>query len=449
MPEDSPRRLIIMAILACIAAVVSYARGYFEAQNSKKLERDAAEAENKKTKKLLNYILEKEQEINDTLWGGQTLLLVFQALVFGALCHDVIDELKTGLSGAAGYFMNFGIYLCGGLIFVFLYVVLVRRLFAAFGTSKGRKTEKYRSLRLVRFLYFVFLPFSGVCGFVTKSFVRMLGLEQTVLDENVTEDEILTLVDMGEENGVIESGEKEMIENVLDFTDVTAGELLTHRTALTAVPIDISEKDLLAVIRETGYSRLPVYEGDVDSIVGILSTKLYLLDRFEKNGEKKPLKDLLYPPHFVPESVHASNLLSDMKKNKVHMAVVVDEYGGTAGIITMEDLLEEIVGSIYDETDDPASDDGDIVRLEDNLWRVKGSTELEKLFEELDVVPPEEPDFDTLAGLVFSCLDLIPEDGEKPEVEKYGLHVKVEKIAERRVVSALVSKLPEAGEEEE
>ena len=240
-----------------------------------------------------------------------------------------------------------------------------------------------------------------------------------------------------------------MIENVLDFTDVTAGELLTHRTVMTAVPVDISDKELIKVIKETGYSRIPVYEGDIDSIIGVLSTKLYLLERFEKDGERKPLKDLLYEPHFVPESVRASTLLSDMKKNKVHMAVVVDEYGGTAGIITMEDLLEEIVGSIYDETDDPASEDGDIVKLEDNLWRVKGSVDLETLCEHLGVNLPDDLDFDTLAGLVFSRLDIIPEDGATPEVSAMGLNIKVEKISERRIVSALVSKLPEEDEDKD
>ena len=451
MSPDSPRRLLIIALLAVVSAVVSYAGGYLEAQNSKKLERDASETENKKLKKLLDYIVGKEQQIGDALKAAQIFLLAFAALVFGALCHDVIDDisLTASLSGFSLFAANAAVYICGGLVFVLLYIIFVRRLFEAFGTEKGRKTARYRSLHLVRALYLVFRPLSALCSFVAKGFVRMLGLEKEVFDETVTQDEILTLVDIGEENGAIEQGEKELIENVFDFTDVTAGDLLTHRTSMTAVPLDISEEDLLKVIEETGYSRIPVYDGNVDKIIGVLGTKNYLLNRLHRAGERKSLKDLLYPPHYVPESVHAANLLSEMKKNKVHMAVVVDEFGGTAGIITMEDLLEEIVGSIYDETDDPAAEDEDIKELGEGVFRVSGSAELETLFERLGVKEPDDLDFDTLAGLVYSRLDVIPEDGATPEVDALGLHIKVEKVSERRIVSALVSKLPEKEEPEE
>ncbi|MBQ9469154.1 MAG: HlyC/CorC family transporter [Clostridia bacterium] len=441
MSGDSPRRLLIIALLAVFSAVVSYARGYLEAQNSKKLERDAQDAESPALRKLLRYILEHEQPLNDGLWAAQMLLLAFQALIFGVLCHDISDDVHAAgsLTGFPSVLTDVGIYLCGGLVFSFLYIVFVRRFFAAFGKAKGRKAVRYRSLRLARTLYYISLPFSALCNFVTRAIVRMLGFGKDALDENVTQDEILTLVDMGEENGAIEQGEKEMIENVFDFTDITAGDILTHRTAMTAVPLDVSEEDLLALIEETGYSRIPVYDRDVDKIVGILSTKLYLLNRLHKAPERKSLRELLYEPHFVPETVHATNLLAEMKKNKIHMAVVVDEWGGTAGIITMEDLLEEIVGNIYDETDDPATEDADIVPLEDGTCRVSGTAQLETLFETLGLNLPDDLDFDTLAGLVFSKLDVIPENGSTPEVDALGLHIKVEKIADRRIVSAIVS----------
>ena len=237
---------------------------------------------------------------------------------------------------------------------------------------------------------------------------------------------------------------------MLDFTDVTAGDLLTHRTAMTAVPLDISDGELLSVIEETGYSRIPVYKDDIDNIVGILGTKSYLLNRLHKKEEQKSLEELLYDPHFVPESVHATNLLTDMKKNKVHMSVVVDEYGGTAGIITMEDLLEEIVGNIYDETDDPSDEEeGDIVKLEENLWRVKGSADLDTLCQVLGINLPEDLEVETLAGLLFSQLSVIPEDGSTPVVECYGLRIQAEKILERRIESALVSLLPPKEEKTE
>ena len=446
MGDDSWRRLIIIAILAVFSAVISYVRGYADVQNGKKLERDAEENDIPGAKKLLRFFDDKEQKIHDALWASQMFLLIFESLIFGVLWHDVMDEINKA-SGISYWAINAAVFFGGGVVFAFLYVVFIRRLFENFGNSRGRKTKNYKSYALIRFLYVLSLPFASVCDFFTKTVAKMLGIGTKAPEEDVTEDEILTLVDLGEENGTIESGEKEMIENVLDFTDVTAGDILTHRIEMTAVPLDIPEEELMEIIQKTEYSRIPVYKEDVDDIVGILGTKTYLLDRLGKKDEQKPLSELLYPPHFVPESVHADKLLSDMKKNKVHMAVVVDEFGGTAGIITMEDLLEEIVGNIYDETDDPAAEE-DIVQLSDNLWRVKGTTELDKLFEALGVNLPESLEFDTVAGLVFSHLTVIPEDGAQPEVDCCGLHIKVEKMAERRIEEALVSRIPKEPEEE-
>ena len=452
MSGDSGRRLIIIALLAALSAIISYARGYFEEQNGKKLCRDA-EAGSPHAKKMYAFFSEKEQKVKDALWSTQMLLLCFEGLIFGVLCHDIMDAIHEKPTFPADFpdlLLNVLVFLAGGLVFAFLYIVFIRRLFAAFGTARGRKTKNYNSYGLIRFLYGLSLPFSCLVNSATKVFVRMLGIGTEALDEDVTQDEILTLVDMGEETGAIESGEKEMIENVLDFTDVTAGDLLTPRTAMTAVPLDISDGELLSVIEETGYSRIPVYKDDIDNIVGILGTKSYLLNRLHKKEEQKSLEELLYDPHFVPESVHATNLLTDMKKNKVHMSVVVDEYGGTAGIITMEDLLEEIVGNIYDETDDPSDEEeGDIVKLEENLWRVKGSADLDTLCQVLGINLPEDLEVETLAGLLFSQLSVIPEDGSTPIVECYGLRIQAERILERRIESALVSLLPPKEEKTE
>ena len=427
MSGDSGRRLIIIALLAALSAIISYARGYFEEQNGKKLCRDA-EAGSPHAKKMYAFFSEKEQKVKDALWSTQMLLLCFEGLIFGVLCHDIMDAIHEKPTFPADFpdlLLNVLVFLAGGLVFAFLYIVFIRRLFAAFGTARGRKTKNYNSYGLIRFLYGLSLPFSCLVNSATKVFVRMLGIGTEALDEDVTQD-------------------------VLDFTDVTAGDLLTHRTAMTAVPLDISDGELLSVIEETGYSRIPVYKDDIDNIVGILGTKSYLLNRLHKKEEQKSLEELLYDPHFVPESVHATNLLTDMKKNKVHMSVVVDEYGGTAGIITMEDLLEEIVGNIYDETDDPSDEEeGDIVKLEENLWRVKGSADLDTLCQVLGINLPEDLEVETLAGLLFSQLSVIPEDGSTPIVECYGLRIQAERILERRIESALVSLLPPKEEKTE
>ncbi len=258
--------------------------------------------------------------------------------------------------------------------------------------------------------------------------------------EEVSEDEIMAMVEEGEESGAIESNEKELIENVFEFNNSTAEDVMIHRTDMVTIDLEDSDEEILDAIRSSGLSRFPVYQDTVDDIVGILSTREYLLN--SRLPQPKPLKELLRPAYFVPESVRADILFRDMQNRKTHMALVVDEYGGTSGLVTLEDLLEEIVGNIYDEFDPQAEQE--IIQLEPNLWRVSGSADLEELSEAMHLDLPldeDELDCDTLGGLVFAQMSVIPEDGSRPVVETMGLRIRVEELCDRRVEWALVEKL--------
>lgn len=257
--------------------------------------------------------------------------------------------------------------------------------------------------------------------------------------DDVTEKEILEMVDAGSEAGSIEIAEKEMIENIFEFNNQTAEEVMTHRTKVTFIQVDQTSDEILETIRSSGLSRFPVYDQDIDDIIGTLSARDFLLNLLSK--DPRPLRDLIREAYFVPETVPADVLFRDLQKKKIHMAIVVDEYGGMSGIITMEDLLEEIVGNIYDEFD-PQAEMG-IVHLEDNLWRVPGNTPLDEVADALNVEIGESEEYDTLGGLVFSQLTTIPGDGSRPEVDAEGLHIIVESLKDHRVVSALVSILPD------
>jgi len=270
-----------------------------------------------------------------------------------------------------------------------------------------------------------------------KLFARLrksLGPQKEPLQEDVTEEEIRAMVDIGGEKGAIEPEEKEMIQNVLEFGDLTAGDIMVHRTDITAIPSTAVYDEIKALIEESGYSRFPVYGEDMDDITGVLSARNFLLN------PGKPLKELLRTPYAVPESVAADVLFRNMQRQKVHMAVVVDEYGGTGGIITMEDLLERIVGDIYDESDD-SEEDTDIVPLDSGKWRVAGSCELALLSETLGVELPVDEEYKTLGGLVFDQLSQIPEDGSRPVVEAFGLRIQVDELSDRRVEWATVEKI--------
>ena len=311
-----------------------------------------------------------------------------------------------------------------------------------------KKAEKVAraTCGVVSALSVVFRPLIWILSKSTNAILRLLGIDPKEVEEEVSEDEILMMVDIGEETGAIETSERELIENIFEFNNNTAEDVMVHRTDMVMVWLEDPAEEILKTIEESGLSRFPVYNEDADDIVGILSTRDYLFNTHRK--QPKTFRELLRPAYFVPESVRTDVLFRDMQSKKVHMAIVVDEYGGTSGLVTMEDLLEEIVGNIYDEFD--PQDEQDITRLEDNLWRVAGSAELELLAEELDVDLPEDDEYDTLGGLVFSQLSVIPEDGSQVEVDVCGLHVKVVELSDRRVEWALVSKLekPAANEDE-
>ena len=271
----------------------------------------------------------------------------------------------------------------------------------------------------------VFRPVIWLLSKSTNGVLRALHIDPKADEEDVSEDEIRMMVDLGEERGAIESNEKELIDNIFEFNNTTAEDVMIHRTDMVTLALDEEEDVILDTIRQSGLSRFPVYQNDVDDIVGILSTREYLLNFHLP--DPKPIRELLRTAYFVPESVPADVLFRDMQGKKTHMALVVDEYGGTSGLVTLEDLLEELVGNIYDEFD--PQEEQDIIRLEDNKWRVSGSADLEELAEALDLdLSDEDLDYDTLGGLVFSQLSVIPDDGSRPIVEALGLRIQVEEL---------------------
>ena len=288
----------------------------------------------------------------------------------------------------------------------------------------------------------VFRPIVWLLSKSTNAMLRLFRINPNAADDQVTEEEIRMMVDIGGENGTIQQDERTMIENIFEFNNSTAESIMIHRMDVVTIQVDDAYEDIIQTIQESGLSRFPVYDEDIDDIVGVLNTRDFLLNA--QSSAPKTLRELLRPAYLVPETVQADALFRDMQKRKMHMAIVVDEYGGMSGIVTMEDLLEEIVGNIYDEFD-PA-EESEIVQLEDNLWRCSGTVDLETLAETLQIDLPLDEEFDTLGGMIFNCFTAIPDDGAKPTVEVNGLHIEVEKLSEHRVETALVSKILPATE---
>ena len=290
----------------------------------------------------------------------------------------------------------------------------------------------------------VFRPIIWLLSKSTNGVLRLFGIDPKADQEDVSEDEILMMVDLGEERGAIEASEKELIENIFEFNNTTAEDVMVHRTDMVMVWAQDTSDDIINTILASGRSRFPVYEEDADAGGRYARSSDILLSAQE--DQPKPLAELLRPAYFVPESVRTDVLFRDMQSKKVHMAIVVDEYGGTSGLVTMEDLLEEIVGNIYDEFD--PLEEKDIEQVEPGVWKASGSCDLELVAEALGMEFPEEEESDTLGGLVFAQLSVIPEDGSQLEVDACGLHIKVLNFTDRRVEQALVSKLEPASTEE-
>lgn len=252
------------------------------------------------------------------------------------------------------------------------------------------------------------------------------------------EEKILAMVEEGEEEGSIKSSEKELIENIFEFNELTAEDVMIHRRDVVMIAQEDTHETIMNRILTSGLSRFPVYKADADDVVGTLSTRQYLLNCHA--SEPKSLDALIRPAYFVPERVPAEQLLRDMQQTKNHFSVVVDEYGGVRGIVTLEDLLEEIVGNIYDEFD--PLDQLEIIQIEQNLWRVSGGTDLEELADKIGWdIPEEDRDFDSVGGLVFHELAMVPEDGSHPVVDVCGIRICVEQMQERRILWTLISKL--------
>ena len=301
------------------------------------------------------------------------------------------------------------------------------------------------SCRVVSAIATIAKPVVKLLSLSTNGVLRLLRMKTDVEEEQVTEDEIRMMIDLGNESGSINEDEKELLHNVFDFSDQTVSDVMTHAADVESISVDATREEVLDTIRSTGLSRFPVYGEDESDILGVLNTRDFLVD-WVSDGTKS-VRDLMRPAYLVPESLSADDLLRDMQIKKIHLAVVLDEYGELAGVITVEDLLEEIVGNIYDEFD-PAEPQ-ELEQLGENLWRVSGSLSVEDLAEELDMELPEDEDYDTVGGMLLSCLRTIPEDGSRPLVQVHGLELQAEKVEDHRIRSVLVRKLPDNTEEQE
>lgn len=282
----------------------------------------------------------------------------------------------------------------------------------------------------------IFKPFVALLSHSTNAVAKLFGVGPGDDPNNVTEEEIRMMVDVGEESGAIEESEKDMINNVFEFNNRTAGEIMTHRTEISAVEDTAALADIMEIAIHEGFSRIPVFKDDLDDIVGIIFVKDLLKYVGKTLGDKFQINEIMRPPLIVPETKKCKELFVELTEQKQHMAVVIDEYGGTAGIVTMEDLLESIVGNIQDEYD---HEEEEYAVIDDSTYSIEGTADLAEVERLLDVELPEG-DYDTLGGLIVDRLGRIPSEEEHPSLEIEGFTFTVEHVEDRHIEKVHVVK---------
>ncbi len=304
-----------------------------------------------------------------------------------------------------------------------------------------QKPEKISYIVVGPLLFFAKLcrPFIRFLSFSTNLVVRLFGFDPNAEEENVTEEEIRMMVDVGEEKGVIENIQKEMINNIFEFDDINVADVMTHRTDMIAVEDTDSLESVVELSIKHGFSRLPVYHEDPDEIIGVIYIKDLLKFIDEDLPDNEGPADIMRPAYYVPSTKSCGSLFTEMTEKRTQFAVVVDEYGGTAGIITLEDIIEAIVGNIQDEYD---HEDDEIVELDDKTFTVDGITLIEEVNEIIgDKIP--DGDYETLGGFLTSRLGYLPKDGQKNEIDYLNLHFTILNMEDKRVGKVKIEIFPD------
>lgn len=305
----------------------------------------------------------------------------------------------------------------------------------------------YRFIMPIHFLRTALYPLTGIVAMSANGFMKVLGFKSSDDQIDVTEEEIMSVVNEGHEQGVLEADEVEMITNIIEFGDKEANDIMIHRNNIVAIEKDTPFKEALMLMLAESNSRYPVYDDDLDHVIGVLYLKDAMRMHIADENLECPVGDidgLLRDAVFIPESKNIDDLFRSMQADKNQIAIVMDEYGQTVGIVTMEDILEEIVGNIMDEYD---PEENHIEEKGDNEYIIEGMTRLEDLEERFDI-DFGETEFETLNGYIISLIDHIPEEDENPEVQIQGYNFKIVSVDKNVIQSILVTKLPEEQMEE-
>lgn len=417
-------QIIVLAILILINAFFAATEIAFISLNDAKIEKQAKEG-NKKAKQIKKMLREPSKFLA-TIQIGITLAgFLSSAFAADAFADDLAPILQNLIPLGLTAWRNISIILITIILsyFSLIFGELVPKRLAM------RNSEKiaFGTIGIIRTISIITAPFVKLLTASTNGVSKLFGISGTD-EETVTEEEIRMMVDVGEEKGSIKEEEKELINNVFEFNDKVVSEIMIHRKDIYAIDINSDIDNILKELDEYKYSRIPVYEENIDNIVGMLFIKDLLANVNKK--EKVKISKIIREPYFVSENKPIDELFRDLQKNKHQLAIVLDEYGGTAGLVTMEDIIEELVGNIFDEYDE---EEKEFEKIDDNTFLISGSVSIHDLRKILGVEIPEG-EYDTLSGYLIELLGRIPSDDEKPVIETKRVTYKIEDYEEKRIL---------------
>lgn len=424
-PATIVPQLILILILTLINAFFSSAEMAIVSLNKTRLKLLVEEG-NKKAQ-LLERLTEEPTKFLSTVQVGITLAGFFSSA-----------SAATGLSNTFGSYLEKVNVPYAKQISLIIVTIVLSYFTLVFGELFPKRVALQKSERIamvsVRPILFVSkltLPFVKLLSASTNILIRIVGMNISNLEEKVSIEEIRSVVEAGQEYGVINETEKAMINSIFEFDDRTAEEVMTPRTEVYLINIDKPLVKYLDELLEEKYSRIPVFQGDSDNIIGILYMKDFMIEARKVGFENVDIKNILHQAYFVPERKNIDELFKELQSSKNHMAILIDEYGGFSGIVTIEDLIEEVMGNINDEYDE---DEPNIKELDNNIYIVRGIVTIRELNEKLNLELDEDSeDYDTLGGLLFKLMGHIPENEEENVIEYENIKFKIEEVKEKRI----------------
>lgn len=422
-------QISILFLLTAINAFFASAEMAIVSLNKNRMKMLANEG-NKKAA-ILYKLIEEPTNFLSTIQVGITLAGFFASA-----------SAATGISQDFGQFLsNMGIpygseIAFAGVTIILSYFTLVfGELVPKRIALKKSETIAMLSLKPILLISKIVLPFVKILSMSTYLIVKLLGLDSEGDEQRVTKEEIKSLIEEGEEYGAINESEKDMIEGIFEFNDKKTEKIMIPRTEVYCIDIEDELESYLDELLESKFSRIPVYEESIDNIIGILYIKDFIIEAKKKGFENVNIREILQKPYFVHEGKNIHSLLKSMQSSKMHMAVVIDEYGGFSGIVTVKDLIEEITGELNDCDDD---DDDEIKQIDSKTFLVDGITPLDEINEKLQL-ELECKEVDTLSGFIINLIGKIPSKEDEMDINYKNINFKIDKFNEKRIEKILIN----------